>query len=213
MSAALISQLQASLDAESHLRRKGKYLTCPGCGAIFYRKMSELARVSFCTRECLKTHAKRLGVLAYYPIEERFWSKVHKTDTCWLWTGSVNKKGYGTFGTTNRRTTTASRFAYKLHHGVDLTPDQFVCHHCDNPPCVRPDHLFLGSNTENQRDSIRKGRDNKARGERNCNAKLTAYNVLEIRSSSLNSSQLGRKFRVAANTIGCIRRGQTWKHL
>jgi hypothetical protein len=88
--------------------------------------------------------------------EEHFWAKVHKTDTCWLWTGLVDEDGYGRFkrdGTDFR----AHRFAYKLTYGTSPA-GHYVCHHCDTPLCVRPDHLFLGTAADNLADCIRKGR-------------------------------------------------------
>lgn len=87
---------------------------------------------------------------------DRFWAKVHKTDGCWLWTGGMYATGYGFTGTRKRRLY-AHRVAYMLTYGP--IPDGMqVCHHCDTPPCVRPDHLFLGNHAENAADRIAKGR-------------------------------------------------------
>ncbi len=83
---------------------------------------------------------------------ERFWAKVHRTEKCWEWQGTRNTRGYGIFG--NRG---AHRVAYEFFYG--LIPDGLViCHKCDNPPCVRPDHLFAGTRGDNFEDMIRKGR-------------------------------------------------------
>ena len=90
-------------------------------------------------------------------MEERFWKRVQKTETCWLWTGAKNKKGYGTFYISKYEPIGAHRFSYLLAEGK--SPEElFVCHKCDNPSCVRPDHLFLGTNTDNMRDAKKKGR-------------------------------------------------------
>lgn len=88
-----------------------------------------------------------------------FWNKVNKNapNGCWEWTGYTNNRGYGSLhfqGKAHR----SHRFSYQLHYGVD-PKDLYVCHKCDNPSCVNPKHLFLGSQTDNMQDKIIKGRD------------------------------------------------------
>jgi hypothetical protein len=85
-----------------------------------------------------------------------FWSRVEKSDGCWLWTGGRFSTGYGSFSV-GGRVRVASRLAYAYTHGP-IPDGLFVCHHCDTPLCVRPDHLFLGTNADNMRDAYRKGR-------------------------------------------------------
>ena len=86
---------------------------------------------------------------------ERFWSKVEKTDTCWIWKGSVNWKGYGFYRYPNGQY--AHRFVYQLHYGKK-PGKKLVLHSCDNPPCVNPEHLRLGTNDENMAEMGAKGR-------------------------------------------------------
>lgn len=89
------------------------------------------------------------------PVEERFWSKVDKSGPCWLWTGATLKDGYGNLKV-GGRTVQAHRLSWEMHHGAE--PSGQVCHTCDNPSCVRPDHLFVGDQADNMRDMAAKGR-------------------------------------------------------
>lgn len=93
------------------------------------------------------------------PIAERFWEKVRKSSGCWEWTAYRNALGYGAIAYGKpRRPVLAHRVAWELTHGAAPSPDVEVCHRCDNPSCVRPDHLFLGSHRDNMLDMIAKGR-------------------------------------------------------
>ncbi len=90
-------------------------------------------------------------------IKKRFWAKVNKTESCWIWTASKNKAGYGFFWPTAERWIGAHRYSYYLANGK-FDQMKFVCHSCDNPSCVNPNHLFLGSNSDNIKDASIKGR-------------------------------------------------------
>lgn len=91
-------------------------------------------------------------------IAKRFWAKVNVTNAegCWEWIGAVSPSGYGSFGLGTKITAPAHRVAFALSNCLSVLPDKFVCHHCDNPRCVNPFHLFLGTHTDNMRDMIAK---------------------------------------------------------
>lgn len=94
----------------------------------------------------------------------RFWSKVSKEPNekgCWIWTGELGIKGYG-IATVRGFRVAAHRLSYLIHNG-SLDPDLMVCHNCDNPPCVNPEHLFQGTNSDNVRDCVNKKRHSSSR--------------------------------------------------
>jgi hypothetical protein len=155
--------------------------------------------------------------------DERFWSLVQRDAECWIWLGFKNRTGYGRLRVGSRtdgsRTLVmAHRFAWELTYGA--IPDNLrVLHRCDNPPCVRPDHLFIGTQVENVADCREKGRltGNRRRGETNHKAILTADLVREIRrlasDTGRSSRALARQFGVCRSTITKILSGQYWRHV
>jgi len=152
---------------------------------------------------------------------ERFTKRftVTQPTACWEWNGRRRATGYGVFDGKG-----AHRFSYTVHVGP--IPDGLhVLHRCDNPPCVNPDHLWLGTQADNMRDMREKGRDNRtarSRGEAHHAAKLTAGQVADIRARFIaginasrrgNSAALAEAFGVTQATIQNIARRKAWKHI
>lgn len=150
------------------------------------------------------------------PIETRFLLKVRKTDTCWLWTGARCDDGYGHFniGGHQRR---AHRVAWELWRHEPIPDGLMVLHHCDVPLCVNPDHLFLGTHKDNFIDWLNKGgtrcREIYLRGEAHPRHKVTANQVLEIRTSRKSCKELARIFGLSDGQVSKIRNGTSWKSL
>jgi hypothetical protein len=163
--------------------------TCRKCGKQFYANKYDVERRGggkYCSRRCYG---------AGLTIEERFWSRVNKDGPvpahhpelgpCWVWTAGKFEDGYGAIHTATerrgavRRPQYAHRVSWELAYGP--VPEGFwVLHHCDNPPCVRPAHLFLGTNLDNMQDMAAKQRG--LNGIKNHNAKLTDEGVRQLRA-------------------------------
>lgn len=113
------------------------------------------------------------------PLLERIWEQVEKTPTCWLWKGgSVDKDGYGLISILDRNFRVTRALWVEIHGPIE--PGLIVCHKCDVPACVNPDHLFLGTVGDNAKDMVQKGRSRA--GERNNGAKFTAHDVIDMRT-------------------------------
>jgi hypothetical protein len=153
---------------------------------------------------------------------ERFWSKVAKNgpNDCWLWTSTKNQQGYGRFAFTVSKTPprqkwhSAHRLVWEWENGP-IPDDLIVCHHCDNPGCVNPRHLFIGTHRDNAQDRERKGRRCPAAGETNGRAKLTLADVIGIRQAAndTNRGELAERYRVSRGHVNAIISGRIWAHV
>ena len=140
-------------------------------------------------------------------ISLRFWEKVAKSEGCWLWTATKTRRGYGHVRV-GRRLVSAHRVSWVLANG-EIPAGLSVCHRCDNPACVNPAHLFLGTHAENIQDAAAKGR--MAHGERAARARLTALDVRWIRAYAAYPARVvGKAFGVGHACIWSIRSGRTW---
>lgn len=159
-------------------------------------------------------------------IINRFWSKVDKSTNpngCWIWKGGTSKKGYGIFGLSGYCLVSAHRFSYQLVNGKPPDDKPWVLHSCDTPSCVKPEHLFPGTPTDNVLDMRAKGRQvdtihlmkKRAKGEDNGSAKLNWDKVLEIRRRHATGvefmSHLAREFGVACSTVQNIIANKKWR--
>ena len=147
---------------------------------------------------------------------KRFWGHVERPadESCWLWR---NAAGYGQFSL-HGKNVSAHRASWELANG-QIDSGSFVCHTCDNPPCVNPSHLFLGSNSDNIKDSVSKGRSTSRfpvmRGEDHYRARITEQDVKDIRRLTLTSTdrEVGKVYGLAESTVSAIRCRRIWKHV
>ncbi len=151
------------------------------------------------------------------PLADRFWEKVSPEPNtgCWLWVGAYRDGGYGALGV-GATSRSAHRVAWELTHGP--VPDGMeVCHTCDLPTCVNPEHLFLGTHLDNMRDRDAKGRGHQVYGARQHRAHFTDEIVLTMRArcaaGGVSQSAIAREFGVSVNCIHHILRGKTWAHV
>jgi hypothetical protein len=147
--------------------------------------------------------------------QERFWSFVEKTSSptnCWIWIGALDEKMYGIFTTDHPKKVKAHRYSWELANKHTIKSSLLcVCHRCDHPYCVNPDHLFLGETQDNTQDRDQKGRA--AKGEKNGMSNLTEDKVSVIRQSGLSNAELGKQLGVSRSTVYSVRKGLTWKHV
>lgn len=138
-------------------------------------------------------------------IEGRFWANIQKTDTCWLWIGTIKDNGYGTLGIGGRgcNKITAHRLSWELHFGP-IPKGKYVCHSCDNRVCVNPSHFFLGDASSNAIDMRSKHR---------CPTKLTVDQVRVLRTGIGSQRALAEKYGVSPTLVGKIRRNESWAWL
>lgn len=128
---------------------------------------------------------------------------------CWIWMRSIDKDGYGIHYFNNKKES-AHRKSYKLFKN-EIPEKMLICHRCDNPSCVNPSHLFIGTAKDNAQDALKKKRN--FIGSKNSRAILNEKNVIEIRNSNLSIRQLSEKYCVSVNVIKYARKKSSWAHL
>lgn len=152
------------------------------------------------------------------PMEIRFWRFVDKraSNECWNWIGT-KLNGYGRFsiGSKESGSDGAHRISWRMHNNAEIPDGMVVMHSCDNPSCVNPSHLSLGTYKENTADMIAKGRKRvvSPKGEGNGKSLLNEEKVRIIKQSNLSHAELARKLGVSPNCVRGVRIGRTWTHI
>lgn len=205
----------------------GTVRTCARCGKEFRRR--GYRDDIYCGTDCA-AKARRVD------LETRFWAKAEKTETCWLWTASKHLFGYGKIYA-GGKPRDAHRVSWEMHFGP-IPAGLKVLHNCpdgnDNPACVNPAHLYLGTDLDNTRDCIQKGRrkargpaapppppkpppKTRPRGESHCGAKLTEPEIREMRTAWQNRTatqpELAARYRVTQATVSDIVLYKSWRHV
>lgn len=185
-------------------------ISCEHCQKQFKRKW---ATNRFCSKRCAMC-ARRA------PLHVRFWRFVKKTRGCWLWTGCLEKGGYGQLARDGHSNgiERAHRVSWEIHFGP-IPKGKDVLHKCDVRKCVKPKHFFLGTNVDNVRDMVSKGRHGFGhhQGEAHGMAKLTAKKVRQIvrdfKRGNVTKIALGKKYGVTDVMVGRIIAKKAWVHL
>lgn len=185
--------------------------TCEVCGESFTPKY-RVTKKYWATRRFCSDACRFAAVVppprdgSGKPLEDRFWEKVQRgsSNECWLWVGALNPDGYGILAGGQDRPDVnllrAHRVSWEINRGP-IDSEQHVLHHCDNPPCVNPSHLFLGDQVANNADRDRKGRGGDRRGERNGRTVLTDEQVSSIREryarGGITQLDLGKQYGIS----------------
>lgn len=148
--------------------------------------------------------------------ERLFWPKVLKTDSCWLWQSGLDHEGRAriTIGSgSSKITISAARYLMIIKLGRILPEDECVLHSCDNKLCVNPEHLWVGTKADNNRDRALKCRSAHLRGSTNGNSKLSEKVARRIKFGNETPSKLSSELGIHVSTIHYIRKGKLWRHL
>lgn len=186
---------------------------CERCGAVFEKDKrldwKQWSKRRYCTQSCSGMAATIMNAATRPTIRQKFESGFIRNDDCWEWNGTIDGYGYGVLDHNKRR--------YRAHvlaleyDGRPVPKGMVACHHCDNPGCVRPSHLYVGTQRDNVRDAV--SRDRIAHGTRNSNAKLTPDQVLEMRKLDLPFAEVGRRYGVSRPTAARAIKGETWRRV
>jgi hypothetical protein len=196
----------------AHLER----FLCDHCGKLIEHRVfqNQGYKNYFCSTSC----HDEFRIANRSSLGDRYWKFAVKTEGCWEWSGFTDENGYGRVSayTDDDRWVPhlAHRISWELHFGA-IPDGLFVLHRCDNPPCSRPDHLFLGNQLDNMQDCASKGR--RPRGEESHTAKVTEAQVIEMRlrfaAGERNYSKLGREYGISGGQARAIILKERWRHV
>jgi hypothetical protein len=178
---------------------KRLYLTCsyPGCCGKHQAR-------GYCKRhytQLLKTGSVEIiRANPHLPPDQRFWKFANKgnPDECWNWSGQRDKDGYGCFRFSTAKPMRAHRYSFELHGGQPQD-GLFVCHKCDNPSCVNPNHLYLGSQSDNMKDRHRAGKTP---------FRISIETVKAIKASAETGAVLAKRYNISESQVHNIRHGR-----
>ena len=159
----------------------------------------------------VEAHRSLARSIRHLSLKERL-DRLSKADAggCRIWQGRPNGEGYGHHfwkGKIHR----AHRLSWEVANGRPVPPGMVICHKCDVPLCINPDHLFLGTDADNMADKMKKGRHRFFSGEDNRASRLTAEKVIAIRNDQRSVEKIGRDYGVSPSTIQAVRKRITWK--
>lgn len=177
---------------------------CQECGAHYYVPPSHREKSSYCSRPC---RAKAQSKWQMKDLATRFWEKVDKTETCWLWTGALLKTGYGSIRV-NHKAERAHRVAYELTIGP-IPEGMLLRHSCDTPRCVNPAHLIPGTKSDNTQDALERGQH--VVGEDHYKCKIPNHAIATIRAAlvaGVPGKYLAKQFGVGESMISHIKNGK-----
>jgi hypothetical protein len=183
--------------------------TCKNCGQAVDRERSASSVFKYCSYRCARAMQPRKS------SQERFWEKVRVDPAgCWEWQGARKPEGYG-IAKVGKRNVGAHRVSWELNFGA-IPAGLAVLHHCDNPPCVRPNHLFIGTWAMNARDRDLKGRNVSHKGERHWKATLTEEQVRELRQRYSFGERLvsmASEYGISPAHASDIVTRRSWRHV
>ena len=182
------------------------YVPCFVCGRERWVEVRHGKPRSTACRYC-----RHVARILNKPPADRFWDKVRVGDDCWVWTGGLYEGGYGNFLYYTGKNIGAHRYSWIYHYG-EIPQGLQVLHKCDNPPCVNPEHLFLGTHQDNMDDMMAKDRQQHSHGEDHYNSRLTLKQVTDIRKSPLLARELANIYEVSRSHISAIKNLTKWKN-
>lgn len=203
---------------------------CPRCKdskdeSLFYKNTRTISGLSCYCKKCMVGYRREKDELKngrksdprrmnnFKPLEERFRMNISVDENgCWIWCGSTAGTAGIKYGVImhKKKLLAAHRLSWEMKNGK-IPEGALICHKCDVPLCVNPDHLFTGSHQDNANDMVSKGRQ--TNGSRHPNSKLTEMAVKMIRGRSMSDLEFSRMFGVSENCVWEARIGKTWKHI